>query len=173
MRGANLRMVRTAAALCLVAGLAQAAPPPVGPPATPRGARRTEEPKSIGIDPHRTTFAGEVLSVNDKPLAGVEVELFIDGERIAAATTSADGYYEIRAHYDYNEDKTVILWYTPPERTLLTKAVVLNESRASREYRLISPCVPRAKVTPGHQFKVYLFDPTNRIKELEEANCLP
>ena len=173
MRGANLRTLLTAAALSLAAGLAQSAPVPGGPTATPSPGRRVEEPQSIGIDPHRTNFVGTVLAVDDKPIGGVAVELFIDGERVADATTAPDGSYELRAHYDYTEDATVILWYTPPDRTLLAKAVVLNESRASLEYRLISPCIPRAKVTPGRQFKVYLFDTANRIKELEELNCLP
>jgi hypothetical protein len=175
MRGANLRALLTAAALGLWIGPAQAGPPipQVGPAANPTGVPRTEEPQSIGIDPHRTNFVGTVLTVSDRPIAGATVELFIDGERVAGATTAPDGSYEMRAHYDYNEDATAILWYTPPDRTLLPKALVLNESRASREYKVISPCIPRVKVTPGHQFKVYLFDPANRIKELEEAGCLP
>jgi hypothetical protein len=173
MRGAILRTLLTAAALSLATGPAQAAPPPDGIQSLPRGVKRAEETQSIGIDPHQAIFVGTVLDVDDKPVSAVTVELFVDGERAGSATTSPDGYYELRTRYDYREDATVLLWYTPSDRTLLPKALVLNESRASRDYRLISPCIPRAKFTPGHQFKVYLFDPANRAKELEEMHCMP
>lgn len=177
MRGANLRTVLPLASLCLAAGLAMAAPPPVTPtsdrPVQVPGVRRGEEPQTIGVDEHLTTFAGNVLDLNDKPVPGVRVDLFVDGERTGSAVTSSDGHYELQARYDYHADATVILWYVPPDRMLLTKAVVLNESKASRENELISPCLPRATITPGHQFRVYLFDLPNRIKELSESNCLP
>jgi hypothetical protein len=176
MRGANLRFLRFAALVCLAAGTAQAAPPARSPDEQaplPRLPRHIQEIQSIGADPHLTTFAGMVLNVEEKPVAGVTVQLFIAGERAGTAVTSPDGYYELRAHYDYREDQTSILWYVPPDRTLLTKALVLSESRTSQEQRLISPCVPRAKITPGHQFRVYLFDSANRNKELEETGCLP
>ncbi len=175
MHGANLRIQCTLAALFLAAGTAAAAPPPVDStsPRSTRDNRRIEEPQTIGVDEHLTTFAGNVLDLNDRPIAGVRVELYVDGARVGGAVTASDGHYEMVAHFDYRADATAILWYLPPDRTLLPKAVVLNESRASRDNQLISPCVPRATVTPGHQFKVYLFDLTNRIKELSEANCLP
>ena len=176
MRGANLRFLRFATLICLAAGTAQAAPPsrtPDEPAPIPRVPRHVQEIQSIGADPHLTIFAGTVLSVEEKPVAGVTVELFIAGERAGSAVTSPDGYYELRAQYDYREDATSILWYVPPDRTLLTKALVLSESRASQENKLISPCVPRANITPGHQFRVYLFDSANRNKELEETGCLP
>lgn len=177
MRGANLSILRVAAGLFFAAGLAQAAPAPVsGTPdeaGSSRPPRRTQEIQSIGVDPLFTTFAGSVLDVNDKPVAGTEVTLFTDGARVATTMTGPDGYYELKCRYDYRQDATVILWYVPMDRSLLPKAVVLNESRLSQENQLISPCVARAKFTPGHQFRVYLFDPANRIKELEESNCLP
>jgi hypothetical protein len=165
------------ASLCLAAGLAMAAPPPVTPTSERAvqlpGHRRGEEPRSIGVDEHLTTFAGNVLDLNDKPVSGVRVDLFVDGERTGSAVTTSDGHYELQARYDYRADATVILWYVPSDRSLLPKAVVLNESKASRENELISPCLPRANITPVHQFRVYLFDLPNRIKELSESNCLP
>jgi hypothetical protein len=177
MRGANLSALRFAAALFFAAGLAQAAPAPTtGTPdqtGSSRPSRRTQEIQSIGVDPLFTTFAGSVLDVNDKPIPGTEVILIIDGDRIAATVTGPDGYYELKCRYDYREDATAILWYVPTDRSLIPKAVVLNESKVSQENQLISPCVARAKFTPGHQFRVYLFDPANRVKELDESNCLP
>jgi len=176
MRGANLTALRLAAGLFLAAGLAQAAPAPVTGTPDQTGSsrpRRTQEIQSIGVDPLYTTFAGSVLDVNDKAIPGTEVDLFIDGDRTASTVTGPDGYYELKCRYDYRQDATVILWYIPANRSLLPKAVVLGESKQSVENQLISPCVARAKFTPGHQFRVYLFDPANRIKELEETNCLP
>jgi hypothetical protein len=49
---------------------------------------------------------------------------------------------------------------------------VIQESKASVAAGLISRCVPRAPLTPGRQFRVYLFDPESRNKELAELNCL-
>jgi hypothetical protein len=177
MRGANLSALRLAAALVFATGLAEAAPPGVTGSTDQTGAsrppRRTQEIQSIGSDPLFTTFAGTVLDVSDKPVRGTEVELFIDGERVASTVAGPDGYYELKCRYDYRADATAILWYVPADRSLLPKAVVLNESKVSQENQLISPCVARAQLTPGHQFRIYLFDPANRIKELDETNCLP
>jgi hypothetical protein len=55
----------------------------------------------------------------------------------------------------------------------MPKELVLQESKASAAAGLISKCVPRAAITPGRQFKVYLFDPATRNKELAESDCLP
>jgi hypothetical protein len=43
----------------------------------------------------------------------------------------------------------------------------------SRKMGLISPCVARATVVSGRQFRVYLFTATDRDKELFELDCLP
>jgi hypothetical protein len=177
MRGANLSALRLAAVLLFSAALAEAAPPTT--PGTTdqtgagRSARRAQEIQSIGSDPMFTTFAGTVLDVGDKPVQGTEVSLFLDGERAASTMTGPDGYYELKCRYDYRADVTAMLWYVPSDRSLLPKAVVINESKVSQENQLISPCVARANFTPGHQFRVYLFDPANRIKELQETSCLP
>lgn len=177
MRGANLSALRLAAVLLFSAALAEAAPPT--PPGTTdqsspnRASRRTQEIQSIGTDPMFSTFAGTVLDVQDKPVQGTTVSLFLDGERAGSTVTGPDGYYELKCRYDYRADVTAILWYVPSDRSLVPKAVVINESKVSRENQLISPCVARATFTPTHQFRIYLFDPANRIKELEETNCLP
>lgn len=173
MRGANLSALRLAALFLFSAGLARASGPPTdqtGPPPPPR---RNTEIQSLGVDPLFTTFAGTVLNVQDRPLQGTEVVLFVNGQRVASAVTGPDGTYKIKCRYDYREDATTILWYVPADHSLLPKAVVLSESTASRDNQIISPCVARAKFVPGHLFRVYLFDPVNRVKELEESNCLP
>jgi hypothetical protein len=54
----------------------------------------------------------------------------------------------------------------------MPKEVVLRESKISREHNLISRCVPRTAYTPGRQFRIYLFDPANRNKELAELDCV-
>ncbi len=47
------------------------------------------------------------------------------------------------------------------------------ENVMSQTNGLISRCVPRAELLPGHQFRVYVFDSSNRNKDLAELNCLP
>ena len=174
----NLRLLRSLAFLLLTAGTAHAAPPSSPPP----GGSTTDptqyqqplkEYQSLGIDRRLTSFAGTVLDIGDRPISGVEVKLFVDGQLAGSAVTDGTGFYDIRAPYDTSADVTVLLWYVAPERSLMPKEIVLKESRASAAAGLISRCVPRATVTPGRQFRVYLFDPESRNKELAELDCLP
>ena len=129
--------------------------------------------QSLGVSRRVTVFTGTVLDVKDNPLSAVDVKLFMDGQLVGAARTDGTGHYELQAPYDPNTDATVLLWLVSPDRMLLPKMLVLRESRACLEQSLISSCVPRATVTPGRQFRVYLFDTQSRNKELAELNCLP
>ena len=173
----NLRLLDGLAFLLLAAGTAHAAPPgsPGGSGTTTDATqyqRPLQEYQSLGIDRRRTSFAGTVLDVGDRPIPGVEVKLFVDGQLTGSAVTDGNGFYDIRAAYDTSADATAILWYVAPERSLMPKEIVVKESRASVAAGLISRCVPRATLTPGKQFRVYLFDPESRNKELAELNCL-
>ncbi len=132
-----------------------------------------EEMKTIGVDRQLASFAGMVLDVNNRPLADVEVKLFIDGEPAGRAVTEGNGYYDLKAPYDPSDDITVLLWFVAPDRALMPKELVIRESKASLANGLISRCVPRASLTHGHQFRIYLFDNESRNKELAESNCLP
>jgi hypothetical protein len=67
----------------------------------------------------------------------------------------------------------VLLWFAAPDHSLMTKEIVIHESRTSVQNGIISACVPRAPLRPGRQFRVYLFDPASRTKELSELDCLP
>jgi hypothetical protein len=87
--------------------------------------------------------------------------------------TEGNGYYDLKAPYDPSDDITVLLWFVAPDRALMPKELVIRESKASLAHGLISRCVPRASLTPGHQFRIYLFDNESRNKELAESNCLP
>ncbi|HLG42289.1 MAG TPA: hypothetical protein VI643_02905 [Planctomycetota bacterium] len=111
--------------------------------------------------------------MNDHTLAGVQVKLFVDGRLEGAMTTEGNGFYEIKAPFNPYEDTTALLWYVSPDRTLVPKSLVIRESKVSQENGLISKCVPRATMTPGRQFRVYLFDTANRNKDVAESNCLP
>lgn len=173
----NLRLLPGLAFLLLAAGTAHAAPPSSPPP----GASNTDptqyqqpiqEFRSLGLDRRLASFAGTVLDIGDRPIPGVEVKLFVDGQLAGSALTDGSGYYDIRSPYDPAADETVLLWYVAPERSLMPKEIVLKESKASVAAGLISRCVPRATLTPGRQFRVYLFDPESRNKELAELNCL-
>lgn len=176
----NLRLLGLVTLFLLVPGASSASPPsstsgsesnPGSPAVAPDP--RVDEYQSLGISRRLTLFSGTVLDVNDHPVPGVEVKLFVDGAPIGAAVTEGNGYYDLRAPYDPTADATVLLWFMAPDHTLMPKMLVLQESRACKEQSVISACVPRATVTPGRQFRVYLFDPQTRNKELSELDCLP
>lgn len=173
----NLRLLGGLAFLLLAAGTAHAAPPGVSGSSSPstdpnQYQRPLQEYQSLGLDRRLTSFAGTVLDVGDRPIPGVEVKLFVDGQLAGTAITDGSGFYDIRAAYDASADATTLLWYVAPERSLMPKEIVIQESRASVAAGLISRCVPRATLTPGRQFRVYLFDPESRNEELEELDCL-
>jgi len=178
MMRAILRILVLSANAALISLPALAAPPSIpGQRAEPRpesaSSRSIQEFQGLGVDRQLATFAGTVLDINDRPIANVLVDLFIDGALAGTANTEGSGFYEIQVPYDPHSDTTVLLWYVPQDRALLPKELVIRESKASQANTLISRCVPRATLTPGHQFRVYLFDSTNRNKDLAELNCLP
>jgi hypothetical protein len=178
MAGSNLRFLGITAILFLLSAPAALAAPPTGGPGADhdRDAGRQpkiDEMKTLGIDRQLASFAGTVLDVNNRPIGGVQVSLFIGGDVAGRAVTESNGDYELRAPYDPSTDVTVLLWFVAPDRTLMPKELVLQESRASLENGLISKCVPRATLSPGHQFRIYLFDSDSRNKELAESGCLP
>ena len=173
-----LRFLGSLSLFLLTAGPAGAAPPSTPPPGTSNESpsadtRRIEEYQGLGIDRRLTPFTGTVLDVNDRPVSGVQVKVFSDGQELVSGSTDGSGVYDLRAPYDVSSDATVLLWFAAPERSLMTKEIVIHESRTSVANGLISRCIPRAPLTPGRQFRVYLFDPTSRNKELAELDCLP
>jgi hypothetical protein len=175
----NLRLVVFSTLFSLAPGFALAAPPiatPANEPnvGSPSGqpTPRIQEFQGLGIDRRLTVFSGNVLDVNDRSVSGVQVKLFLDGQLAGTAVTDGTGFYDIKAAYDAAADITVLLWFVAPDRSLAPKELVIRESKASRENGLISPCVPRASLIPGRQFRVYLFDSQSRNKELAELNCL-
>ena len=182
MMRAILRVLVLSAILALTAAPAQAAAPSSGPgglsgqrPDTrpPSKAKNLEEYQGLGMDRQLAVFAGTVLDISDRPVDNVIVDLFIDGELAGTATTEGTGAYDIKVPYDTRSDTTVLLWFVPQSGRLLPKELVIRESKASQMNGLISRCVPRAELLPGRQFRVYLFDSTNRNKDLAEMNCLP
>jgi len=178
----NLRdLVRivSAGALFLTLAVPATAAPPTGSgssldPTPPLDNRSGSPPEfqSLGISRPISVFEGTVLDINDRPVPNVIVQLFDDGELLATATTDGSGIYDLRAVYNMNDDTTSLLWFVTPDRAFMPKELVLRESKASLENHLISRCVPRTAYLPGRQFRVYLFDPTNRNKELSELDCV-
>jgi hypothetical protein len=177
----NLRALAAIVPVLLYTGVASAAPP-TGAASTPNETGRTtgsdlkdkiEEIQSIGVDRQLASFAGTVLDVNDRPIGNVQVKIFIDGQLVGSALTESNGFYDLRTPYDASQDATVLLWFVAREGSLMAKELVIRESKASLENGLISKCVPRAAFQPGRQFRVYMFDPASRNKELAEADCLP
>lgn len=180
MKRPNLRLLSFLTPMAMAASLAQAAPG--SPPSTAPGPSapytdqlsKVQEYQGIGVDRHLSAFTGIVLDVSEHPIAGVEVQLFVDGQPTGSAKTDGSGIYQLQVTYDASSDATALLWFTPPpDHSLMQKELVLKESKASAANGLISRCVPRAAVLPGRQFRVYLFDPASRNKELSELDCLP
>jgi hypothetical protein len=178
---ANLRILAAfVASIALLASTALGAAPPSpvsgpgadpSPPASP--SKTIQEYQGLGVDRQLTLFVGVVLDVSDHPLNNVQVKLFVDGQMVGSALTEGSGYYEIKVPYDLHSDATTLIWYLAQDKALMPKEVVIRESKASQESALISKCVPRATLTPGRQFRVYLFDAANRNKDIAETNCLP
>ena len=178
MMRAILRVLVLSAILALTAAPAHAAGPSTGGISgrmdpSPQNSKSIDEFQGLGVDRQLAVFAGTVLDIGDRPIENVIVDLFIDGELAGTTTTEGSGTYEIKVPYDTHSDTTVLLWYVPTSRSLLPKELVIRESKASQENGLISRCVPRATLMPGHQFRVYIFDASNRNKDLAELNCLP
>jgi len=176
----NLRLVVFFAVFSFAPGLVLAAPPNTTPGNEPNAGSpanqpptRVQEFQGLGIDRRAASFSGNVLDVSDHPIAGVEVKLFLDGQLAGASVTDGTGHYDLKSPFDAAADITVLLWFVAPDHSLTPKELVIRESKASRDNGLISPCVPRADLLPGRQFRVYLFDPQSRNKELAELNCLP
>ena len=172
------RILMLSAIWTLTATAARAAAPPPSLPGLRESRQQdagktVQEYQGLGADRRLATFAGTVLDITDHPIDNVIVDLFIDGELAGAALTEGTGAYEIKVPYDTHSDTTVLLWYVPQSRSLLPKELVIRESKASLAIGLISRCIPRAALIPGHQFRVYLFDTANRNKDLAELNCLP
>jgi hypothetical protein len=165
MAGSNLRFLGNIALLFLLAAPAALAAPPTGGSGSDRDRDsgrqpRVDEMKTLGVD-------------RNLAISGVQVSLFMGGDVVGRAVTESNGDYQLRAPYDPSNDVTVLLWFVAPDRTLMPKELVIQESRASLENGLISKCVPRASLSPGHQFRIYLFDSDSRNKELAESGCLP
>ena len=176
MAGSNLRFLGLIALIFLFPAAGHAAPSTGSTPDRAPGSGRlpdVQEMQSIGVDRQLASFAGTVLDVNDRPVGNVQVKLFVNGEVVGRSITESNGYYDLRAPFDPSDDITVLLWFVAPDRTLMPKELVIRESRASQANGLISRCVPRAAPTPGHQFRIYLFDAESRNKELAELGCLP
>ena len=183
MAGSNLRFLAgflLVPAIFLATSPCAEAAPPTGSTTSDRDLDRgsdrrnkVDEMKTLGVDRQLSSFAGTVLDVNNRPLGGVQVSLFVAGEVAGRSVTESNGDYELKAPYDPSSDVTVLLWFVSPDRSLMPKELVIQESRSSIENGLISKCVPRASITPGHKFRVYLFDSDSRNKELAESGCLP
>jgi len=173
----NLRFPALFAAIFLLPCAASAGPPSGTSADTQQSTSSAptgvQEFQSLGINRQTTSFSGIVLDINDIPVPHVQVKLFIDGETAGTSLTDGNGYYDIKTAYNSGADETVILWFATPDRSFVPKEIVLRESKASQQNGIISPCVPRAEVVPGHQFRVYLFDLATRIKELSDLDCLP
>ncbi len=143
-------------------------------PQSPRGnwSGSPDEFQSLGISKPISIFEGTVLDINDRPVPNVVVQLFVDGVLAGSAVTDGNGIYGVKAVYNMSEDTTALLWFLAADRSFMPKELVLRESKAAQENHLISRCVPRTSYAPGRQFRVYLFDPANRNKELAELDCL-
>src|SRR5689334_15802449 len=130
-----LRFLGSLPLFLLATGPVQAAPPSSPPGSSNESpafdTRHAEEYQSLGLDRRLTPFTGTVLDVNEHPIPGVQVKVFNDGQELVSGITNADGVYDLRAPYDPSSDATVLLWFAAADHSLMTKEIVIHESRAS------------------------------------------
>lgn len=115
--------------------------------------------------------AGEVTDSSGKPLGGVFVKLFADGELIQSTTTTEAGSYELRLPVNIEDDETVVLWFISGVDNLLPKSVVLKESSAARNSKLFSPCTEHVRIRPQMRVDVKLLTESEYISALKVRNC--
>jgi hypothetical protein len=119
-----------------------------------------------------TRIAGTVLDRGEHPLSGVEVKLFVEGVLRREVITDAVGQYDFKQLINYTGRETVAIWFVDPKRKLVPKALILAESPASKQGKLLSPCFTRVQFEAVVESRVHLFDKETRTQQLFASECL-
>lgn len=164
-------------ALVLIAifHLPAAAGTPTADTDTPDDVLEKQRDVPPGLNPvskGETRVTGTVLDRREHPLSGVEVKLFVDGVLRREVTTDAVGQYDFKHLINYTGKETVAIWFVDPKRTLVPKALILAESPASKQAKLLSPCFPRVQFEEVVESRVHLFDRETRSQQIFASECL-
>ena len=152
-----------------------AAGPPSADPGTPDDVLEKQRDVPPGLNPvmkGETRIAGTVLDRREHPLSGVEVKLFVDGVLRREVVTDAVGQYDFKHQVNYTGKETVAIWFVDPLRKIVPKALILAESPASRQARLLSPCFARVQFEEVVESRVHLFDKETRSQQIFASECL-
>lgn len=134
--------------------------------------RQGEERRLIAIEKGETRFKGAAMDHDQKPLAGIQVRLFVNGVAVHTVTTDAVGQYDFKHALEYSGKETVVLWLADPSGRLTPKALILAESESCRGTKLLSKCYSRIVLEPVVESKVYLFDKDTRARQLNAQGCI-
>jgi hypothetical protein len=116
---------------------------------------------------------GLVTDVNNNPMAGVNVALFVGGLEQQGAVTDTSGAFSMTQALDLAADETVVMWFTPPRGMgYVREIVVLKESKASAEGGHYGPCVTRAVLSPSTYIEVKILDQASNAKRIEDLGCM-
>jgi len=151
------------------------AAPPESPPEQPPSPGREQQEQDQGylkVLKSETTIEGKVTDATGQPLEGVTVTLFVGGRARQSTTTDVMGSYKISYLLDYGKDESVVLWYVPPMKPWLPKAVVLKESSSAVRNRLFGPCIPKIELKTAMQFDVSIVDAKTRTMQIKQSGCL-
>lgn len=134
--------------------------------------RRGEERRLLAIEKGETRFKGAAMDRDQKPLAGIQVRLFVNGIVVHTVTTDAVGQYDFKHAIEYSGKETIVLWLADPTGQLTPKALILAESESCRGPKLLSKCYSRIVLEPEVESKVYLFDKDTRARQLNDQGCI-
>ena len=158
----------------LSAGAARGAPSTGGDARPPEDIlkRQGEERRLLAIEKGETRFKGTTMDRDQKPLAGIQVRLFVNGVAVRIITTDAVGQYDFKHALEYSGKETLVLWLIDPSDRLTPKALILAESESCRSTKLLSKCYSRIVLEPVVESKVYLFDKDTRARQLNDQGCI-
>ncbi len=133
---------------------------------------RDVPPGLLPVMKGETRLVGTVLDRSEKPLPGMQVKIFIDGMMCREVATDAVGQYDFKHAIHYSGKETVVVWFVDPTGKLVPKALILAESPASREAKLLSPCFIRVMFEEVIESRVHLFDKETRAQQLFASGCI-
>lgn len=148
---------------------------PTGDDSTPDDVLKKQRDVPAGLNPvmkGETRIAGTVLNRAEHPLSSIEVKLFVDGVLRHEVVTDAVGQYDFKYQINYTGKETVAIWFVDPKAKLVPKALILAESPASQQAKLISRCFTRVQFEEVVESRVHLFDKETRLQQLFASECL-
>jgi hypothetical protein len=116
--------------------------------------------------------SGTVTDYAGKPLDGVVIKLFADGDLVRVMHTTANGAFEMPMLLNVEDDETVVLWFVSTTEPLLPQFVVLKQSSQAKSIRLFSPCALSARMRPQMRVDVRLLTENEEMAVLKGKGCL-